>query len=146
MWQRRRIHGEQGPRSDIPAAPAASHGGRCGSGRIRLMTGSIDLAAIWAFIIAFAVFVYVVMEDSISGLGILFRCFPKKPDRDVIMNSVPPVWDGNETWLVSAAAGMMPRFRLAYAGADAGALTRDDRDADRPDLSRCRLRISLADR
>ncbi len=42
------------------------------------MTGSIDLAAIWAFIIAFAVFVYVVMDGFDLGLS-CFRCFPKKP-------------------------------------------------------------------
>ena len=60
----------------------------------------IDLPTIWAFIIAFAVFVYVVMDGFDLGLGILFPLFPKKADRDVIMNSVAPVWDGNETWLV----------------------------------------------
>ena len=45
------------------------------------MTGSIDLAIIWAFIIAFAVFVYVVMDGFDLGLGILFLLFPQKADR-----------------------------------------------------------------
>jgi cytochrome bd ubiquinol oxidase subunit II len=75
----------------------------------------IDLATIWAFIIAFAVFVYVVMDGFDLGLGILFPLFPKKADRDVIMNSVAPVWDGNETWLVLGGGGMMAAFPLAYA-------------------------------
>jgi len=79
------------------------------------MTGGIDLAAIWAFIIAFAVFVYVVMDGFDLGLGILFPLFPQKADRDVIMNSVAPVWDGNETWLVLGGGGMMAAFPLAYA-------------------------------
>jgi len=79
------------------------------------MTGSIDLAIIWAFIIAFAVFVYVVMDGFDLGLGILFPLFPQKADRDVIMNSVAPVWDGNETWLVLGGGGMMAAFPLAYA-------------------------------
>jgi len=75
----------------------------------------IDLVTIWAFIIAFAVFVYVVMDGFDLGLGILFPLFPAKADRDVIMNSVAPVWDGNETWLVLGGGGMMAAFPLAYA-------------------------------
>src|SRR5471030_1678881 len=79
------------------------------------MTGAIDIATIWAFIIAFAVFVYIVMDGFDLGLGILFPLFPAKADRDVIMNSVAPVWDGNETWLVLGGGGMMAAFPLAYA-------------------------------
>ena len=79
------------------------------------MNVAIDLATIWAFIIAFAVFVYVVMDGFDLGLGILFPLFPNKADRDVIMNSVAPVWDGNETWLVLGGGGLMAAFPLAYA-------------------------------
>jgi cytochrome d ubiquinol oxidase subunit II len=79
------------------------------------MSGAFDLAALWAFIIAFAVFVYVVMDGFDLGLGILFPLFPAKADRDVMMNTVAPVWDGNETWLVLGGGGMMAAFPLAYA-------------------------------
>ena len=79
------------------------------------MTGAVDLATLWAFIIAFAVFVYVVMDGFDLGLGILFPLYPQKADRDVIMNSVAPVWDGNETWLVLGGGGLMAAFPLAYA-------------------------------
>ena len=79
------------------------------------MSVAVDLATIWAFIIAFAVFVYVVMDGFDLGLGILFPLFPNKADRDVIMNSVAPVWDGNETWLVLGGGGLMAAFPLAYA-------------------------------
>jgi len=79
------------------------------------MTAAIDLASIWAFIIAFAVFVYIVMDGFDLGLGILYPLFPNKTDRDVIMNSVAPVWDGNETWLVLGGGGLMAAFPLAYA-------------------------------
>jgi cytochrome bd ubiquinol oxidase subunit II len=79
------------------------------------MSAAIDLATVWAFIIAFAVFVYVVMDGFDLGLGILFPLFPAKADRDTIMNSVAPVWDGNETWLVLGGGGMMAAFPLAYA-------------------------------
>jgi cytochrome bd ubiquinol oxidase subunit II len=75
----------------------------------------IDIPMIWAFIIAFAVFVYIVMDGFDLGLGMLFPLFPQKADRDVIMNSVAPVWDGNETWLVLGGGGLMAAFPLAYA-------------------------------
>jgi cytochrome d ubiquinol oxidase subunit II len=79
------------------------------------MTSGIDIATVWAFIIAFAVFVYVVMDGFDLGLGMLFPLFPKKEDRDVMMNTVAPVWDGNETWLVLGGGGLMAAFPLAYA-------------------------------
>ena len=74
-----------------------------------------DLTVIWALIIAFAVFAYVVLDGFDLGLGMLFPLFPKKEDRDVMMNSVAPVWDGNETWLVLGGGGLMAAFPLAYA-------------------------------
>jgi cytochrome d ubiquinol oxidase subunit II len=79
------------------------------------MAGVVDIPVLWAFIIAFAVFVYVVMDGFDLGLGILFPLFPKKADRDVMMNTVAPVWDGNETWLVLGGGGLMAAFPLAYA-------------------------------
>jgi cytochrome d ubiquinol oxidase subunit II len=75
----------------------------------------IDLPMIWAFIIAFAVFAYVVMDGFDLGLGMLFPFFPKREDRNVMMNSVAPVWDGNETWLVLGGGGLFAAFPLAYA-------------------------------
>ncbi|HVX75275.1 MAG TPA: cytochrome d ubiquinol oxidase subunit II [Bradyrhizobium sp.] len=80
-----------------------------------MTVAAIDIATIWAFIIALAVFVYVVMDGFDLGLGMLFPLFPEKSDRDVIMNSVAPVWDGNETWLVLGGGGLMAAFPLAYA-------------------------------
>jgi cytochrome d ubiquinol oxidase subunit II len=76
---------------------------------------TIDLPTIWAFIIAFAVFAYVVMDGFDLGLGLLFPFFRDHRERDVIMNSVAPVWDGNETWLVLGGGGLMAAFPLAYA-------------------------------
>src|SRR5258708_15372466 len=79
------------------------------------MAGMIDIPVLWAFIIAFAGFVYVAMDGFDLGLGILFPLFPQKADRNVMMNSVAPVWDGNETWLVLGGGGLFAAFPLAYA-------------------------------
>ncbi|GLK76510.1 ubiquinol oxidase subunit II, cyanide insensitive [Methylopila jiangsuensis] len=74
-----------------------------------------DIPTIWAFVIAFAVFAYVVLDGFDLGIGLLFQFFPERRDRDVMMNSVAPVWDGNETWLVLGGGGLFAAFPLAYA-------------------------------
>lgn len=76
---------------------------------------AIDLTLAWALLLAFAVFTYVVLDGFDLGLGILYPFFPKKQDRDLMMNSVAPVWDGNETWLVLGGGGLFAAFPLAYA-------------------------------
>jgi len=73
------------------------------------------LTAIWAAIIAFAVFAYVVMDGFDLGIGILFPSFSVGEERDKAMNAIAPVWDGNETWLVLGGGGLMAAFPLAYA-------------------------------
>ncbi|MFN4019984.1 MAG: cytochrome d ubiquinol oxidase subunit II [Erythrobacter sp.] len=75
----------------------------------------MDLTVIWAFIIAFAVFAYVVMDGFDLGIGILFPAFAAGRERDRAMNSIAPVWDGNETWLVLGGGGLFAAFPLAYA-------------------------------
>ena len=75
----------------------------------------MDLTVIWAFIIAFAVFAYVVMDGFDLGIGILFPTFRVGKGRNRAMNSIAPVWDGNETWLVLGGGGLFAAFPLAYA-------------------------------
>jgi len=75
---------------------------------------NIDLTTVWAFIIAFAVFMYVVMDGFDLGIGILFPSFKVGEERDQAMNSIAPVWDGNETWLVLGGGGLFAAFPLAY--------------------------------
>src|SRR6185436_16131853 len=74
-----------------------------------------DLAFIWALLIAFAVLAYVLFDGFDLGIGILFPYFAAENERDQAMNSVAPVWDGNETWLVLGGGGLMAAFPLAYA-------------------------------
>ncbi|KAB2916747.1 MAG: cytochrome d ubiquinol oxidase subunit II [Hyphomicrobiaceae bacterium] len=77
-----------------------------------------DLAFIWAGLIAFAVLAYVLFDGFDLGVGILFPLMKGKDSesgRDEMMNSVAPVWDGNETWLILGGGGLMAAFPLAYA-------------------------------
>jgi cytochrome d ubiquinol oxidase subunit II len=55
----------------------------------------LDLPMFFAFIIAFAILAYVVMDGFDLGIGILFPFLPVGRERDSAINSVAPVWDGN---------------------------------------------------
>ncbi|MGM0434580.1 MAG: cytochrome d ubiquinol oxidase subunit II [Pseudomonadota bacterium] len=74
-----------------------------------------DLTLIWAAIIAFGVIMYVLMDGFDLGVGILFPLAPDEESRDLMMNSVAPVWDGNETWLVLGGAGLLAAFPMVYS-------------------------------
>ena len=76
---------------------------------------SLDLPMIWAALIAFAVLAYVVLDGFDLGVGILFPFMRGEAARDEAMNSVAPVWDGNETWLVLGGGGLLAVFPLAYS-------------------------------
>src|SRR5947209_10072073 len=73
------------------------------------------LPVIWAAIIGCAVAMYVILDGFDLGIGILFPFAASEHDRDQMMNSVAPVWDGNETWLVLGGAGLLVAFPVAYA-------------------------------
>jgi len=75
----------------------------------------IDLSLIWFVIIVFATLMYIVMDGFDLGIGILFPAIQDGDERDIMVNSVAPVWDGNETWLVLGGAGLFGAFPLAYA-------------------------------
>jgi cytochrome d ubiquinol oxidase subunit II len=79
------------------------------------MSALFDLPTIWAGLIAFAVFAYVVLDGFDLGVGVLFPFFAGKQQRDEVMNSIAPVWDGNETWLVLGGGGLFAVFPLAYS-------------------------------
>ena len=73
------------------------------------------LPMIWALLIAVAVFAYVVLDGFDLGVGILFPAVRGHDERNVMVNAVAPVWDGNETWLVLGGGGLFAVFPLAYA-------------------------------
>lgn len=76
---------------------------------------SVDLTVVWLLILAFSVFAYIVMDGFDLGVGMLFPFAKTEADRDVMMSSVAPVWDGNETWLVLGGGGLFAAFPLAYS-------------------------------
>lgn len=79
-----------------------------------MSNGLIDLVPIWTAIIAFGVFLYVLLDGFDLGVGILYG-FAPQAERGRVMNAIAPVWDGNETWLILGGLVLLSAFPLAYA-------------------------------
>ncbi len=75
---------------------------------------TLDLPVIWSIILGIAVLMYVVLDGFDLGIGILFPLARTDAHRDIMMNSVAPVWDGNETWLVLGGGGLFAAFPMAF--------------------------------
>jgi len=73
------------------------------------------LPVIWATLIGAAVALYVILDGFDLGIGILFPLAAGERDRDQMINSIAPFWDGNETWLVLGGGGLWVAFPRAYA-------------------------------
>src|SRR5438876_8386722 len=73
------------------------------------------LPVLWFFVIGFGVLMYVLLDGFVLGLGILAPFADDEHQRDLMMDTIAPVWDGNETWLVLGGAGLFAAFPKAYA-------------------------------
>ena len=80
-----------------------------------MATPAISFVEIWTVIIAAGVFFYVLLDGFDLGVGILFGLAPDTPSRNLVMNSIAPIWDGNETWLVLCSMGLLAAFPIAFA-------------------------------
>jgi cytochrome bd ubiquinol oxidase subunit II len=79
------------------------------------MTQILNLVPIWTAILAIAVFFYVALDGFDLGVGMLYNFAPDRQARDLVMNSIAPIWDGNETWLVLGIIGLFAAFPVAFA-------------------------------
>jgi cytochrome bd ubiquinol oxidase subunit II len=79
------------------------------------MFGGPILPVTWAGIMAFVILAYVVLDGFDLGIGMLFAFETERENRDVMVNTIAPVWDGNETWLVLGGAGLYGAFPEAYS-------------------------------
>ena len=75
----------------------------------------LDLVPIWTALLALAVFYYVVFDGFDLGVGMLYGFVRSEASRRTVMNSIAPIWDGNETWLVFGGLGLLVAFPLAFA-------------------------------
>jgi cytochrome d ubiquinol oxidase subunit II len=75
----------------------------------------IDFVPVWTVILGLGVFLYVLLDGFDLGVGILYGFAPDREARNLVMNSIAPIWDGNETWLVLGSVGLMAAFPIAFA-------------------------------
>jgi cytochrome d ubiquinol oxidase subunit II len=75
----------------------------------------LDLVPVWTFILGLGVFFYVLLDGFDLGVGMLYGLAPDLNARNLVMNSIAPVWDGNETWLVLGGIALLAAFPLAFA-------------------------------
>ncbi len=79
------------------------------------MSQVLDFVPIWTLILGMAVFFYVLLDGFDLGVGMLYGLAPDTASRNIMMNSIAPIWDGNETWLVLGGLGLLAAFPLAFA-------------------------------
>ena len=79
------------------------------------MMPALDLVPIWTTILAIGVFLYVALDGFDLGVGMLYNFAPDRRARDLLMNSIAPIWDGNETWLILGGVGLLAAFPVAFA-------------------------------
>lgn len=72
------------------------------------------LPVIWFGIVAFSLLMYVLLDGFVLGIGILAPFADSNRQVDHMMNAAAPIWDGNETWLMLAGAGLLAAFPKAY--------------------------------
>ena len=107
---------------------------------------ALDLVPIWTAILAIGVFFYVALDGFDLGVGMLYNFAPDRNARDLVMNSIAPIWDGNETWLILGSVGLLAAFPVAFAIIIPAVYFPILLDAAGADLPRARLRIPLSRR
>jgi len=75
----------------------------------------LDLVPLWTVILGLGIFFYVLLDGFDLRVGILYGFAPDLASRNLVMNSIAPIWDGNETWLVLGGVGLLAAFPLAFA-------------------------------
>jgi cytochrome bd ubiquinol oxidase subunit II len=75
----------------------------------------LDLVPVWTVLLGLAVFYYVVFDGFDLGVGMLYGFVRNEASRAIVMSSIAPIWDGNETWLVFGGIGLLAAFPLAFA-------------------------------
>ncbi|MBI1777126.1 MAG: cytochrome d ubiquinol oxidase subunit II [Proteobacteria bacterium] len=79
------------------------------------MTAAFDFVPVWTVILGAGIFLYVLLDGFDLGVGMLYGFAPDLNSRNVVMNAIAPIWDGNETWLVLGGVGLLAAFPLAFA-------------------------------
>jgi len=75
----------------------------------------MDLVHIWIFLVGLVIILYVILDGFSLGAGVLFLTAENDAQRDIIMGSIAPVWDANQTWIVFGGGALFAAFPTTYA-------------------------------
>jgi cytochrome d ubiquinol oxidase subunit II len=75
----------------------------------------MDLVPVWVFLVGLVVILYVILDGFSLGTGLLFPTAKNDAERDTLMNSIAPVWDVNQTWIVFGGGALFATFPTTYA-------------------------------
>ena len=76
---------------------------------------ALNFVPVWTLILGAGIFFYVLLDGFDLGVGMLYNFMPDTRSRNLVMNAIAPVWDGNETWLVMGGVALLAAFPLAFA-------------------------------
>lgn len=75
---------------------------------------SAFLPEIFLALLGVAMLLYVILDGFDLGVGILLRGAPSEADKDLMIASIGPFWDANETWLVLGVGILLIAFPAAH--------------------------------
>ncbi len=75
----------------------------------------MDLVHIWILLVGLVIILYVILDGFSLGAGILFLSARDEKQRDIIMGSISPVWDANQTWIVFGGGALFAAFPTTYS-------------------------------
>ena len=79
------------------------------------MDFTFDLNTSWFFLIGVLLIGYAILDGFDLGVGALHLLVKNDVDRRIMLNSIGPVWDGNEVWLVTGGGALFAAFPDVYA-------------------------------
>src|SRR5262245_55938844 len=106
--------GARDRRADRKRAAACADPCRARAGRQDAMN-ALNFVPVWTLILGAGIFFYVLLDGFDLGVGMLYNFMPDTRSRNLVMNAIAPVWDGNETWLVMGGVALLAAFPLAFA-------------------------------
>ena len=105
---------------------------------------TLDFVPIWTVILAVGVFLYVLLDGFDLGVGILYGFASDTKSRNLLMNTIAPIWDGNETWLILGGVGAAVNLPARLRDHHPRGLFPHPVDAPRSGVPRRRVRIPLS--
>lgn len=80
----------------------------------------MELQIFWFIMLGILLAGYGILDGFDLGVGILHLCVKDDTERRILMNSIGPIWDGNEVWLVTFGGALFAAFPTAYSVALTG--------------------------